>query len=122
MVWILNERGNNLRHVKIALMRLDEAFVESMAFCAQSSVTFFRAHEASMNVKHIVLQGKKAHLSWVHERLCRGPGLRGTGLVRHRRRIRISMDQGMPRSSPFDLAKASEVASSEITVSVLELP
>lgn len=103
-------------------MRLDEAFVESMAFCAQGSVAFFRAHEASMNVKHVVLQGEKAHLSWVHERFRRCPGLRNTGFVRHWGRIRVSMDQGMPRSSPLNLAKASEVASSEIAVSVLEFP
>ena len=103
-------------------MCLDEAFVESMTFGAQSSVAFLRTHEASMDVKHVVLQGEKAHLSWVHERFRRGTGLRNTGLVRHRRRIRVSMDQGMPRSSPLNLAKASEVTPSEIAISMLEFP
>lgn len=122
VVRILNEGRNDLRHVEIPLMRLDEAFVESMAFCAQSSVAFFRTHDASMNVIQVVLQGEKAHLSWVDERFRRCTRLRNTGLVRHRGRIRVSMDQGMPRSSPLDLAQAGEVASSEIAVPVLELP
>lgn len=122
MVWILNEGRNEVRHVKVALMRSSEAFVQGMAFCAQGSVAFLCTHEASMNIKHVMLQGEKAHLRRVHERFRGCTGLRDTGLVRHRRRVRIPMDQGMPRSSPFDFAKASEIASSEVAVSVLEFP